>query len=148
MKVEVEKYLPHAEPMVMIADGEDIADGEAAAFAVTSADSVFFDAAVDGVPGCAALEYMAQTMALAVGLKARRNGEEPKIGFILGSRRLETSIPVFRRDGRYRVHAKCDYADDQFGSFICGITDESGATVASGTLTAFQSNANQQQQKE
>jgi len=135
--------LPHEPPMVMISDGEIVATGEAVALADTSARSVFFDVALDGVPSSAALEYMAQTMALSVGALARARGEAPKIGFVLGSRRLEVKIPVFRRDERYRVHVRCDYTDEEFASFDCEIDDVDGRTVASGRLTAFQANNNQ-----
>ena len=124
--------------MVMIAEGCDVADGKATAIADASESNLFYDAALQGVPAFAALEYMAQTMAFAVGARARRNGGEPKIGYILGSRRLETKLPVFRRDTRYLVRAECEFTDEEYASFDCTITDPSGAVVASAALTAFQ----------
>ena len=129
--------------MVMISDGEDIAVGEAAAAADTSERCLFYDPALGGVPGCAALEYMAQTMALAVGCRARRAGVAPKRGYVLGSRRLEITLPVFRRDGKYRVHAKCAYTDEEFASFDCTISEAGGDIVASAALTAFQPSDNE-----
>ena len=132
------ELLPQKPPMVVIAGGEDIADGEAAAYAIADRSSLFYDPEVDGVPGCAALEYMAQTMAFAVGARRRRHGDAPKVGFVLGSRKLEIRIPVFSCEQRYRVTAKCDFTDEEYASFDCAIADERGVIVASAALTAFQ----------
>ena len=114
--------------------------------------SPFYEVGLGGVPGCVALEYMAQTMALLVGLYRRRKGLPPQVGFVLGSRRLEVAVPCFKKGTRYRVRAACTYQDEEFGSFDCEIrevTDEAvaedgdsteslGTVVAKGTLTAFQ----------
>ena len=116
--------------------GDD--EAEADAWVDVSPASPFYDASIGGVPGCVALEYMAQTMAVVVGLARRRSGEPPKVGFVLGSRRMSIAISVFRSGERYCVHAKCDYQDESFGSFDCKVEDSSGATVASARLTAFQ----------
>ena len=100
--------------------------------------SPFYEQALGGVPGCVALEYMAQTMALLVGLRDRRRGQKPRIGFVLGSRKLETKIPCFRDGERYRITATCTYEDESFGSFDCTIADSRGESVATATMTAFQ----------
>jgi len=131
--------LPHAAPMRLLSGYEPwTADAAVTAFVDVSEASPFFDRTLGGVPSCVALEYMAQTMALLVGLTRCRRGERPKMGFVLGSRRLETRIPCFRAGVRYRVTAACTYEDESFGSFDCVISDGSGVEVAKGTLTAFQ----------
>ena len=134
-----EELLPHAAPMTLLSgcmQGDD--EAEVVAWVDVSTASPFYDASIGGVPGCVALEYMAQTMAAVAGLAHRRSGEPPKVGFVLGSRRMSIAIPVFRSGERYRVRAKCDYQDESFGSFDCKVEDSSGATVASARLTAFQ----------
>lgn len=100
--------------------------------------SAFFDVEAGGVPGCVALEYMAQAMALSVGLQRRAKALGPKLGFILGSRRLVISVPHFRQGCRYRVYADCTYQDESFGSFDCRILDGQGTVAATAQLTAFQ----------
>ena len=132
------ELLPHRPPLVMIRDGEDLAEGEAAARAVTSSENYCFDPEIGGVPAAAALEFMAQTMALAVGLRRRRAGLPPAVGYVLGSRRLTVGVPVFRSDGDYRITAKCEFSDEEYGSFVCRIVDANGREVAVGTLTAYQ----------
>ena len=141
MKTEesLEELLPQAAPMILLSGCEpERVENEADAWVDVSPSSPFFDAEVDGVPGCVALEYMAQSMALAVGFMRRRRGAPPKVGFVLGSRRMSIGIPVFRNGERYRVKAVCDYQDEAFGSFDCRIEDASGETVASARMTAFQ----------
>ena len=131
--------LPHRPPMTLLADVVAVDEpGVAVAVADVSPESVFFDSVSGGVPACVALEYMAQTMALAVGAERRKRGAAPKIGFVLGTRRLDVGIPAFDSKQRYVVRAKCAYADDEFASFDCSMYGPRGEEVAVASLTAFQ----------
>ena len=138
-KIPVQDLLPHAEPMILLS-GYDVptAAGTVASYVDITEDSPFFERAQNGVPSCVALEYMAQTMALCVGLKRREEGLSPRIGYVLGTRRLDIFAPCFRRGVRYRVEVQCAFEDESFGAFDCRIVDEDGDEVAKGTLTAFQ----------
>jgi len=141
MKTEenLEELLPHAKPMILLSGCEpERSETEAVAWVDVSPASPFYDAAAGGVPGCVAIEYMAQAMAVLVGFMRRRRGGAPKMGFVLGTRRMSVRIPVFRSGERYRVKAECEYHDESFGSFACCVEDVAGATVASARLTAFQ----------
>jgi len=131
--------LPHRPPMIVLSD-VIAADDPGVSFAVadSSACSPFYEAAMGGVPACAALEYMAQTMAVAVGAERRRRGERPRVGFVLGTRRLDVGIPVFESSQRYVTMAKCAYFDDEFASFDCAIFAGGGDAVAKASLTAYQ----------
>jgi len=131
--------LPHRPPMVMLSRliSSDV-PGTAAAVADTSPSSVFYDADIGGMPPCVALEYMAQTMALAVGAEARRRGTSPRLGFVLGARRLDVRIPVFKSSEHYVAMAKCAYADDEYASFDCIVSGPGGEEVASASVTAYQ----------
>jgi len=125
--------------MVLLTDyAEPTSEDAVEAFVDVGPDAPFFDPSLGGVPACVALEYMAQAMALLVGLRRRRHGQSPKIGFVLGSRKLETRLACFRAGERYRVTAACTYEDESFGSFDCEIADSRGTAVATATMTAFQ----------
>lgn len=131
--------LPQAEPMILLSAYEEpTAEDSVTAFVDVGKESPFYEQALGGVPACVALEYMAQAMALLVGLVRRRKGLKPQLGFVLGSRKLEMRVPSFLDGRRYRVTATCTYEDESFGSFDCEIVDDGGALVAKGTLTAFQ----------
>ena len=132
-------FLPHRPPMIMLSELISIdVPGEASAVADTSPGCIFYDPELKGVPACAALEYMAQTMALAVGAEHRRRGQTPKVGFVLGTRRMEVKVAMFESGKRYVANAKCVYDDAEFASFDCSITDPAGVTVATALFTAYQ----------
>ncbi len=131
--------LAHRPPMVMLSEVVSLdAAGSARAVADVSDGSIFYDPELGGVPACAAIEYMAQTVALAVGAARRARRQGPKVGFLLGTRRMDVATPAFRCGARYEVSAKCAYADEEFASFDCEIVGPGGETVASASLTAFQ----------
>ena len=132
-------FLPHRPPMIMLAELISVdVPGVASAVPDTSPNCIFYDPGLKGVPACAALEYMAQTMALAVGVERRRRGQKTKVGFVLGTRRLEVRVATFESGKRYVANAKCVYAETEFASFDCSITDPDGTTVATALLTAYQ----------
>ena len=132
-------FLPHRPPMILLAELISVdVPGVASAVPDTSPSCIFYDPEMKGVPACAALEYMAQTMALAVGVERRRRGQKTKVGFVLGTRRLEVKVATFESGKRYVANAKCVYAETEFASFDCSITDPDGTTVATALLTAYQ----------
>ena len=132
-------FLPHRSPMILLAELISVdVPGVASAVADTSPSCIFYDPELKGVPACAALEYMAQTMALAVGAEHWRRGEAPKVGFVLGTRRMEVKVATFESGKRYVANAKCVYDDEEFASFDCSIVDPDGATVAAALFTAYQ----------
>lgn len=135
----IEDLLPQDPPMILLSGcGPETDPGRADAWVDVSPASPFFEIAPDGVPSCVALEYIAQAAALLVGRRRRRGGLAPAIGFVLGSRRLETSVPFFENGRRYGVSASCSYEDGEFASFDCEIRDDRGAVVASARLSAYQ----------
>ena len=136
------ELLPHRPPMTMLSQVLSVDEPDIATAVVdASSGSVFHDSGIGGVPACAALEYMAQTMALAVGADLRRRGVAPKVGFVLGTRRMDVKVGVFESAKRYVAKAKCCYADDEFASFDCLIEDPGGEVVATAKLTAYQPSA-------
>lgn len=135
----LESLLPQANPMILLSGYNPPSEEKAVEVWVdVSPQSPFYEVELGGVPGCVALEYMAQTMALCVGFLRRSQNLPPKIGFVLGSRKLAVSIPCFKSGERYDVRAENTYQDDSFGSFDCTIRDSAGAVVATAQMTAFQ----------
>ena len=142
-------FLPHRPPMIMLAELISVdVPGVASAVPDTSPNCIFYDPGLKGVPACAALEYMAQTMALAVGVERRRRGQKTKVGFVLGTRRMEVKVATFESGKRYVANATCVYDDEEFASFDCSITDPDGVMVAAALLTAYQPPESMQEQEE
>ena len=135
----LEALLPQAEPMILLSGYEPQKEERSVdAWVDVSPSSPFYEREMGGVPGCVALEYMAQTMALCVGMLRRKGGLKPKIGFVLGSRKLAVMVDAFKSGERYSVCAECTYQDESFGSFDCTIRDAGGSVVATAQMTAFQ----------
>ena len=91
------------------------------------------------VPAMVAIEYMAQCVAAHAGLRARARGEPARIGFLIGSRRLDfRTLGDFRAGRRLIVRATRAWGEEEFAMFSCRLIDaESGAVLVEGRLDVF-----------
>ncbi len=128
--------VPHAGKMCLLDRAID-GDAESLSCEVTiRPDGLFITD--DGVDGWVGIEYMAQTVAAWAGWRARLRGEEPQIGFLLGSRHYECTHPKFALGETYRVDVHRQFqADNGLGQFDCSIQLH-GETIATATLTVFE----------
>lgn len=101
---------------------------------VIGSDSTF--AEHGRVPAVAAIEYMAQTVAVFAGLKARRNGEPPNVGYLLGTRELLLKADEFLAGDELLIEARHLFGEGQLGSFDCTVR-RTGEVVASAILSVF-----------
>ena len=75
-----------------------------------------------GVPVWVGIEYMAQAIGAWAGCSARSRGEQPRLGFLLGTRRYSAEVGHFAPGTVLRVQACCELAGDQgLGMFDCRI---------------------------
>jgi predicted hotdog family 3-hydroxylacyl-ACP dehydratase len=75
-----------------------------------------------GVPAWVGVEYMAQAIAAWAGCRARAEGHEPSIGFLLGTRRYTAYQPAFTPGSCLRVEAHCELmGENGLGMFACRI---------------------------
>jgi len=123
----IEHYLPHAKPMILIDNIVSFGDDFIQTTVLINKNSVFFDE--KGVPSYIALEYMAQSIAAWNGLQARDMNEPPKIGFLLGSRKLILKVPFFKENDRLNVYGKLKYSDGEMASFECWVERNSEKCV-------------------
>jgi len=89
------------------------------------------------VPAVVGIEYMAQTVAVFAGLRARASGGEPRIGFLIGCRELLLSAEGFRVGDVLVVEARHVWGETEVGSFACKVARHDEVLV-SGTLTVYQ----------
>ncbi len=99
--------------------------------------NLFFDKNLDGIPSLCGIEFMAQTIGCYAFYAKKMN--EPKIGFLLGTRLFNNLIEVFKNDETYVVKAKEAYYDNEISAFECSIYDKSEKEVASATINVYQS---------
>jgi predicted hotdog family 3-hydroxylacyl-ACP dehydratase len=131
------ELVPHAPPMILVDEMLDYAPGHARCVVRLRPDSLFVE---NGrVRALVAVEYMAQSVAAYAGMKSRRHGEPPSIGFLLGSRELKLAVDHFRAGDTLVVDVEHVFGDDQLGSFRCTVwRDEE--IVAEAMVNVYQTN--------
>lgn len=97
-------YVPHGEPMSLL--DEIVAyDGEIIETVVTiGSGSMFF--CPQGVPSWVGMEYMAQAIGAAAGLRMVASGGEVQLGFLVSIRKIAFADDFFPPGMRLRVFAQ------------------------------------------
>lgn len=131
----LEELLPHSRTMILLDEALDADDAGATAVVRIGEDSLFYDPQIQGVPAWIGLEYMAQTVALYSGVRARWAGDPVKLGLLLGTRRYDASASSFRLGSRVIVRVAREWDDGQMAVFDCSA--ESGTCVASARVNVF-----------
>ncbi len=92
----------------------------------------------DGLPGWVGVELMAQTVASWAGLQRRELNQDVQLGFLLGTRRYECTMPVFPHHARLEIEARLELiSENGLAVFDCHIYFD-GRVVASAHLNVFQ----------
>lgn len=117
----VEKLVPHAGPMVLLDEVCEHSDEHIACRVKVRADGLFDSGGA--VPSWLGIEYMAQAVAAFSGYAARLRGENVKIGFLLGTRRFETSAASFTCGETVTVRARqVVLAGGGMSAFECAVS--------------------------
>jgi len=120
--IPVVELIPHSPPMVLIDRIIDYRDNDLVAEITISPESMFFDQSQKGVPSWVGIEYMAQTIAALAGIRALEEGEEMKLGFLLGTRRYETVDPIMAVGKTFQIQVRQLIKDDSgLACFDCKI---------------------------
>lgn len=91
-----------------------------------------------GVPAYVGIEYMAQAVACWAGNMARQRGLPPPLGFLLGSRRYDSAVPVFACGDLLQVEARREImGENGLGVFACRILSK-GQVLASANISVFE----------
>ncbi len=129
MPESVLEYLPHQPPMVLIDELIEAGDNYAVSRLVIKPDTPFVTA--QGLPAWVGIELMAQTVSLFAGVRGKRLGLPPKIGFLLGTRRYHSSCAFFPLDSEVIISAKELYfGETKLGVFECRIESAVGTVTA------------------
>lgn len=117
---DIDSVLPHKDSMRLI-DRVVAWAPESIVVEVDVPDSGLFSTP-EGVPAWVGVEYMAQAIAAWAGCRARQEGREPSIGFLLGTRRYTAHRPSFAAGSCLRVEANCELmGENGLGMFACRI---------------------------
>lgn len=134
----IAQLVPHDGQMVLL---DRVLDGGADTLCAEVAigpETMFCEDA--GVGSWIGIEYMAQAIAAHNGYKAYLRGEAPKVGFLLGARRYQCSVPLFKLGSVLHVgvqHAM--QGENGLAAFECRIHDAAdGVVLAHATITVFE----------
>ncbi|RBP53721.1 3-hydroxylacyl-ACP dehydratase [Arenicella xantha] len=135
---EILQLIPHREPMLLINRLVDVSATRSEALVLIDRDTPFW-LEERGVPAWIGLEYMGQTAALIAGYQQRQGLTAPHLGFLMGSRKYQTSAAFFATGQNLRV--VCEQAalvGESLATFNCTIsTQESNRTLGQTVATAM-----------
>ncbi len=119
---DVTDFIPHSGSMALLDRIVNFDDQGLTAELVVRGDGLFGDD--QSVPAWAGIEYMAQTVAAYVGVKARQANEPIRMGFLLGTRRYSSNVAAFKVGAVLTIRVEKIIQDDGLGVFDCRIEGE------------------------
>ncbi|OMH31679.1 hotdog family protein [Motiliproteus sp. MSK22-1] len=134
-KFSVEELVPHSGKMslldTIVEYGEDWLHAEVQ----ITTDSMFVDER--GVPAWIGLEYLAQAIGAFSGSKERLSGDQPKLGFLLGTRKYRCTTDYFPIGQTLSIKVRRELqGDNGLSAFSCLLQGE--GIEASANLNVFQ----------
>lgn len=131
---KVDQLVPHTGSMSLLDRVTGYGDGWLEAEIDIRSGSMFADEC--GVPAWVGLEYMAQTIAAYAGLQDRLEGSQPKIGFLLGSRKYTANSPSFVTGQTLKVRVEIEVdAGNGLRAFKCELRGDE--VFARATVNVF-----------
>lgn len=136
MSTTIEDFIPHRGAMRLVDELVDVDEDHAVVEATVPADGMLVH---DGrMPSYIVIEHMAQSIAAWAGARARREGRPVRLGFLLGTRKLELHCDDLPAGARLRMSVHCELiADNGLGMFDCRV-EHDGELVAQGKVSVFE----------
>lgn len=113
------KFIPHEKPMVFVDHLIEANETQATAELRITPELMFCEP--EGLPTWTSIEIMAQTVSAYAGFQGSQKGSNPKIGFLLGTRKMQLPVPFFALDDVIRIHIEQNYLHEGLGQFQCKI---------------------------
>lgn len=113
------QFIPHEKPMVFVDHLIEVQDTYAIAELEIRPELMFCEK--EGLPTWSSIELMAQTISAFSGFFRQPRGSKPKIGFLLGTRKLHLPIPYFALGDKVRIKVEQGYIHEGLGQFSCEI---------------------------
>ncbi len=111
--------IPHQAPMVFIDQLLETGENFAVANLLIRPELMFYQD--QGLPTWTSIELMAQTISLYAGFQGSLTAKPPKIGFLLGTRKLHLPVAFFAPGKTLIIKAERQYLHEGLGQFACEI---------------------------
>ena len=136
MSHDLAALLPHKHPMLLL-DRLITSDKDSIAIEITVRQDYPFTGHIIG--SWIGLEFMAQTAGVLAAINSSGSAEEPKPGFLLGTRRYTAHGPEFLPGQKLRVDVTINSPNgSQMVSAKGAIADEAGNLLCEASLTLYQ----------
>ncbi len=131
------QLLPHAGQAILIDEVLDETDDDIRVLARICPEHPFFVSG-QGVPVWAGLEMMAQAVAAHASLRARRRGQAPHTGMLLGTRRYHGHVAWFLEGQNLEIRTHSAFGSEG-GAAACRCRIESdGKVLAEATIVIIE----------
>ncbi|MEQ1527894.1 MAG: hotdog family protein [Methylococcales bacterium] len=117
---DVHALIPHSGAMVLLDSVIDYDQHRLSASLIVSGDGLLAGDEYS-VPAWLGIEYMAQTIGAYAGVLAKQANEPIRLGFLLGTRRYCSNVPVFKVGAVLTVQVARIFQDDDLSVFDCRI---------------------------
>lgn len=112
--------LPQTGPMRLVDEGLSYSEAGAESLMTVESDNLLLDLDTGRFPASGLMEVMAQTIGIFAGINARRAGFEPKIGLLLGSRKITLQAPDYPVGTKFKTTAEKSFVSDEgLWQFAC-----------------------------
>jgi predicted hotdog family 3-hydroxylacyl-ACP dehydratase len=115
----VTDFIPHSGDMVLLDRIVDFDEQGLTAQLTVRGDELFSPG--PSVPAWVGIEYMAQSVAAYVGVKAKQANEPIRLGFLLGTRFYNSNVAAFEVGATLTIRVEKIIQDDGLGVFECQI---------------------------
>lgn len=132
--MDASQFIPHEKPMVFVDHIIEVNDTSAIAELKITSELMFYEE--QGLPTWTSIELMAQTVSAYAGYRGQSLGQKPKIGFLLGTRKLHLPIAFFRCGEVVRIEIEQVYVHEGLGQFNCAIKYQD--YVFNATISVFE----------
>ena len=137
-QITLDEIISHRAPMSLLSRFVSSDDESALCEIDVTPETAFFDDSIGGVPAHIGIEYIAQTIAAYAGKKARDSGEQVKIGFLLGTRKLQLHEDRFHVGETYQVRVEQLYLEDNGLAVFEATVSHGNSPIVSGNINTFQ----------
>ncbi|GAD88483.1 hypothetical protein VHA01S_005_00860 [Vibrio halioticoli NBRC 102217] len=120
----IAQLVPHDEPMIFIDRAIDIQQDSVHCQVDIGENNLFFNLEQNSIPAYVGIEFMAQSLAAWSGYHSLQKGEQPAIGFLLGSRRYISHCDAFGKGQTLDVYAEKLMEDNGMAVFTARIEFE------------------------
>lgn len=132
----IETLIPHRGPMRLIDRVIEIENGAIATQASVPTSGPFVTPDADP-PGYVIIEMMAQTVGAWNGWQRLRQGQEPQIGYLLGTRRFRCDRATLPPGTTMRIDARQVFSDGEMACFACTAGEAGALPFAEARLNVF-----------